>query len=147
MILKTFLTVLVFSLFTMVVQASDMVVGYVKTAKGDALIVRGNEIIPARINEIISRNDILKTGTNSTLGVTMKDDTLIAMGSNSEVIISEFNFSPAEGKLNLFVRMLRGCVVFTSGIIGKISPESVNFSTPVGDIGLRGTRFAARLVE
>lgn len=147
MILKSFLTILIFSFLTVAAQASDTIIGYVKTAKGDATIVRGKNVIRARINDKISRKDVLKTGANSALGVTLKDDTLIALGSNSEVVVSEFNFSPAEGKLNLFARILKGCVELTSGIIAKLSPETVKFSTPVGDIGIRGTRFAVNIAE
>jgi len=141
-LLKIFFIALIVTSSITTVQADHLFIGYVKTAKGDASIVRGKQIIPARINEQISRNDVLKTGAKSSLGVALKDDTLIALGSNSEVIISEYNFSPGEGKLNLFTKMLKGCVEFASGIIGKLSPETVRFSTPVGDISLRGTRFA-----
>jgi len=140
--------ILLFSLlFSIAAQAADEVVGYVKTTKGDATIVRGKSIIPARINEKISIHDVLKTGAKSSLGVVLKDDTLIALGSNSEVSIREFNFSPGEGKLSLFIRLLKGCALFSSGIIGKLSPGTVKFATPVGDIGLRGTRFLVSLAE
>ncbi len=147
MSIKTYVSVLVLFIFTAAAQASDPAVGYVKTVKGEAVIVRENKIIPAQMNEKVMKNDILKTGTNSSLGITLKDDTQIALGSKSELIISEFIFSPAEGKLNLIARMLKGCVEFASGIIAKLSPESVNFTTPVGDIALRGTRFAISIAE
>lgn len=133
-------------LFSASVQA-DEVVGYVKTARGKASISRGKNILPARINEKIFRNDILKTGANSSLGVALRDDTQIALGPNSEVNIREFDFSPGEEKLNLFVRLIKGCALFSSGIISKLSPQSVKFSTPVGDIGIRGTQFIVSLAE
>jgi len=145
---RLFFAILAFSLiFSFSAQAADEVVGYVKTVKGDASIVRGKSILPARVNEKISRNDILKTGANSSLGVVLRDDTLIALGSKSEVNIRDFNFSPGEGKLSLLVRLLKGCALFSSGIIGKLSPESVKFSTPVADIGIRGTKFVISLAE
>jgi hypothetical protein len=145
---RVFFAILAVSLILSIsAQAADEVVGYVKTTKGEASIVRGKSIFPARVNEKISRNDVLKTGANSSLGVALRDDTLIALGSNSEVNIRDFSFSPGEGKLKLFVRLLKGCALFSSGIIGKLSPESVKFSTPVADIGLRGTQFVVSLVE
>jgi len=67
--------------------------------------VRGKSIVPDRVNEKIARNDLLKTGANSSLGVALRDDTLIALGSNSEVNIRDFSFSPGEGKLKLFVKV------------------------------------------
>lgn len=133
--------------FSITAQAADDFIGYVKMAKGDARIVRGKSVIPAEINQKISLHDVLKTGANSSMGITLKDDTMIALGSNSEVIISEFYFSPGEGKMGLFTKLLKGCVEFSSGIIGKLTPEKVKCSTPVGDIGLRGTRFAILIAE
>ncbi|MEN6317715.1 MAG: FecR domain-containing protein [Syntrophaceae bacterium] len=137
--------ILFFLLIAVAAHASDAVVGYVKTTKGKALIVRENKATAARINDKIFRNDVLKTGADSSLGVSFKDDTLIALGSNTELIVSKFNFSPAEGKLEIFIKMLRGSVVYLSGIISKLSPKSSRFSTPVGDICLRGTHFAVRI--
>jgi len=146
--LRVFFAVLAFFLiFSSSAQAADEVVGYVKTVKGEASIVRGKGNLPARVNDKILKTDILKTGAKSSLGVVLKDDTLIALGSNSEVHINEFNFSPGEGKLGLLVRLLNGCALFSSGIIGKLSPESVKFSTPVALIGVRGTKFVVSLVE
>lgn len=136
-----------FLLFTISVHAADDAIGYVKTAKGDASIVRGKNTIPAQINQKISIHDVLKTGANSSLGITLKDDTMIALGSNSEIIISEFDFSPGEGKMGLFTKFLKGCIEYASGIIGKLAPEKVRCATPVGDIGLRGTRFAILIAE
>lgn len=146
--LKHFLVILSFCLvFSVTAQAADDVVGYIKTAKGDASIVRGKNVIPAQINQKISIHDILKTGPNSSMGITLKDDTMIALGSNSEVSISEFQFSPGEGKMGLFTKLLKGCIEYASGIIGKLAPERVKCATPVGDIGLRGTRFAIMIAE
>ena len=145
--LKTILCWLIlFSAFSTVsAHAADEVIGYVKTIKGNALIVRENKAMTAHVNSSILRNDILKTGANSSLGISLKDDTLIALGSNTELVVSKFNFSPAEGKLGIFLKMLRGSVVYLSGIISKLSPETSRFSTPVGDICLRGTHFAVRV--
>jgi hypothetical protein len=36
-------------------------------------------------------------------------------------------------------------VAYLSGIIAKLSPESVRFETPVGNVGIRGTKFAIKV--
>jgi hypothetical protein len=38
-------------------------------------------------------------------------------------------------------------MVYLSGLIGKLAPESARFETPVASIGIRGTRFAVKLDE
>jgi hypothetical protein len=41
--------------------------------------------------------------------------------------------------------MVKGTFVYLSGVIGKLSPESIRLETPVGTIAIRGTRFAAKI--
>jgi hypothetical protein len=38
-------------------------------------------------------------------------------------------------------------MAYLSGLIGKLSPESARFETPVASIGIRGTRFAVKTDE
>jgi hypothetical protein len=38
-------------------------------------------------------------------------------------------------------------MAYVSGLIGKISPQSVRFETPVASIGIRGTHFAVKVEE
>jgi hypothetical protein len=133
--------------FPIFCNASDVPVGSVNRLKGTASIVRKNQTIPARIGEKIYMMDALKTGRDGSLGVVFKDDTLLSIGPQSEIIISEFLFSPAEGKLSIVTRLLRGSAIYLTGIIGKLSPESVRFETPVANIGIRGTKFAVKIED
>jgi hypothetical protein len=125
--------------------ASDGSVAKVKTVKGPASIVRGQSVVPAVLNEKVFQGDTLKTGADGSLGVVFKDDTLIALGPNSEVVVDVFLFAPAEGKLSIVTRMLRGTAAYISGIIAKLSPQSARFETPVATIGIRGTRLLVKV--
>lgn len=134
-----------FVTYATLVVASDAPVGSVKTIKGMASIVREDKVISAKKSEKILNGDILRTGADGSMGVIFKDDTLISLGPNSELIIEEFLFSPAEGKLSIVTRMLRGTAAYLTGIIAKLSPESVRFETPVASVGIRGTRFLIKV--
>jgi hypothetical protein len=122
-------------------------VGRVKTANGSASIVRGQSSLPAVVNERVFQGDSLRTGPDGSLGVILKDDTSLSLGPNSVVVVDQFLFAPAEGKLSLVTRMLRGTAVYFSGIIAKLSPQSVRFETPNATIGIRGTRFLVKIDE
>jgi hypothetical protein len=115
--------------------------------KGTASIIRKNQVIPAQIGEKVYRMDSLKTGRDGSLGVIFKDDTLLSIGPQSEIIISEFLFSPAQGKLSIVTKLLKGTAIYLTGIIAKLSPESVRFETPVANIGIRGTKFAVKIKD
>jgi hypothetical protein len=125
--------------------ASDGSVARVKAVKGPASIVRGQTIIPAVSNEKVFQGDTLRTGTDGSLGVVFKDDTLISLGPNSELVVDVFLYAPAEGKLSFVARMLRGTAAYVSGIIAKLSPQSARFETPVATIGIRGTRLLVKV--
>lgn len=127
------------------VCAADSPAGYLKTARGEACIVRHNEIIPAAAGDRIFNNDTLRTGTDGSLGITFMDDTVMSMGPDSEVVLKDFEFSPAEGRMSIFTRMIKGTVVYLSGIIAQLSPEAVRFETPSAHIGFMGTRFAVKV--
>jgi FecR protein len=128
-------------------QAGELPVGCIKTVMGSAVIVRLNQPLPAKIGEKIFKNDSFKTGPDGSLGMILKDDTLLSLGPNTEVTINEFFFSPAEGKLSIVTRLFKGTVAYLSGIIAKLSPDSVRFETPVGNVGIRGTKFAVKIEE
>ncbi|MGA3084836.1 MAG: FecR domain-containing protein [Thermodesulfobacteriota bacterium] len=127
--------------------AMEIPVGSIKMVKGSAVIVRLNQTLSAKIGENIFKNDSLKTGADGSLGMIFKDDTLLSLGPNSEVVIQEFMFSPGEGKLALVTRMIKGTAAYLTGIITKLAPESVRFETPVGSAGVRGTKFVVKIEE
>jgi hypothetical protein len=126
-------------------QAMELPVGSIKTIKGTAVILRQHQTLPARVGEKIYKNDSFKTGPEGSLGMIFKDDTLLSLGPNTEVTINEFLFSPAEGKLSIITRLIKGTAAYMTGIIAKLSPESVRFETPVGNVGIRGTKFAVKV--
>jgi len=134
-----------FLLYPFFANASDQAVGNIKTLKGKASIIRNSNALAAKIGSELYANDSLKTGADGSLSIVFKDDTLISIGPDSELAINEFHFSPAEGQLSIVTRLLKGTSAYVSGIIGKLSPQSVRFETPVANIGIRGTKFAVKI--
>jgi hypothetical protein len=127
--------------------AEDLPVANIKTLKGTVALERqGRTLVPME-GERIFKNDLLKTGSDGAVGLTFKDNTLISLGSNTKLAIKEFDFSPVEGKLSFVARLFKGTVAYLSGMIAKISPEAVRFETPVGNAGIRGTKFVVRVEE
>jgi hypothetical protein len=127
--------------------AADSPAGIVKTAKGVASIVRQEKVVPAAGGQRIFKGDIVTTGPDGSLGIIFEDDTLLSLGPNSEVVINEYIFAPAQGNLSIVIRMIKGTAAYLSGIIAKLSPQSVKFETPTATLGVRGTRFCAQVVE
>lgn len=120
-------------------------IGSVKLSSGAAVVLRAGQALPAQPGLQLELNDLLRTGADGSLGVILRDDTRISLGPESEVVLDQFLFAPAAGELSLVVRMVRGIVQFISGEIGRLAPERVKFETPVGVVGVRGTRFLVKI--
>jgi hypothetical protein len=124
--------------------AQDATVGSVKTASGEAFVIRTGQTLSATIGLRLSQGDLLRTADGS-LGVILRDDSVLSLGPDSELVIDEFVFSPGEGNLSLLLRLIKGTAAFLSGQISKLSPNATTLETPVATIGVRGTRFAVKV--
>ena len=89
--------------------------------------------------------DIVKTDDKGGIGLIFTDDTIISMGSKSEIVIEDYLFEPTDGKLSFIARMIQGTVSFISGKITKLSPDSVRLETPAATIGVRGTHILVKV--
>ena len=119
--------------------------GFVKIAEGQATVTRRDQSMPAAPGLALEEGDVLKTGADGHLGVVLRDDTRVSLGPDTEVRIDRFVFAPAQGQLALVLKMVRGVAAYVSGKIGQLSPDAVRVETPVATVGVRGTRFVAKV--
>ena len=122
-------------------------IGVVRKSAGQAAVTREGQLLPAAVGTKLRAGDTLSTGADGSLGVILRDDSILSLGPESRIVIQRFLFSPSDGKLGLFARISRGTMAYLSGLIGKLAPESVRFETPTASIGTRGTFFAVKVGE
>jgi hypothetical protein len=120
-------------------------VGLLKVVAGTAVVLRGDQTLPARAGLVLFEGDVLRTGADGRLGVVLRDDTRLSLGPETEIRIDRFVFAPAKGQLALVLKMARGIAAYVSGKIAKLSPDAVRVETPVAIIGVRGTRFVGKV--
>ena len=121
-------------------------IGVVKTASGEVFILREGRSMAALPGQQLVLGDVLSTGATGSLGVILRDDTVLSLGPSSETRIEQFAFEPAEQRLGMVLRVTRGLISYLSGRISKLAPGSVRIETPVATLGIRGTRLVARIV-
>ena len=139
--------VLVGVLATPAVAQERPVAGKIKTATGAAFIVRDGAQTPAQLGQVVYESDSLRTGADGKIGVTLNDDTRLSLGSNSELKLERFMFTPADSAFGLALKFVKGVSTYVSGRIAKLSPDSVKLETPAAIIGVRGTTLAIRVTE
>jgi hypothetical protein len=136
---------LVFAAATPVSAQHQSAAGRVKIASGSAVIVRHNGPIPAQEGQLVYEADLLRTGADGSLGITLKDETRVSLGPNSEVRLERFVFAPADGALGLVLKFVRGAAAYVSGRIAKLAPDAIRLETPAAIVGVRGTSLAIRV--
>ena len=119
--------------------------GIIKAVSGDVFITSSQTTIKAVSNMRIIQGDSIKTGPNSSAGLIFEDDTVVALGPNSEMYIDNFLFEPADKKLSFITRMISGTFSFITGQIAKLAPQKVILETPDATLGVRGTKFLVKV--
>jgi len=121
-------------------------VGRIKVVTGSAFIVRAGALVPAQAGQAVFQADGLRTGADGRVGITLRDDTRLSLGPNSEVRLDRFAYAPAESQVGLVLRIVRGVVAYVSGRIAKLSPDSIRLEAPGAIVGVRGTTLAVRVL-
>lgn len=126
-------------------QAQTAPIAQVKTLMGQAVLVRSGQETALMVGDQLFLEDTLRTGKDSALGISFEDNTIISLGSGSELALAGFAFEPSQGNLSFLARLLKGTMLYVSGLIAKLSPEDVKISTPVATVTVRGTRLLVRI--
>ncbi|HEY6135712.1 MAG TPA: FecR domain-containing protein [Rubrivivax sp.] len=120
-------------------------VGQVKVAKGQVAVERAGRTLAAQVGMPLELADILKTGTDGSVGVTMRDNSLLSAGPNSVLSLERFEFDPATNEGRFESRLQRGTLAVVSGRIAKSAPSAMTVRTPSAVLGVRGTEFLVRV--
>jgi hypothetical protein len=140
-----FLFLLLGALCAPAARAEEPAIGYVKTVMGDATVTNGKIHVTAQPGTPVFLGSQLKTGAQSSMGVTFKDDTVMSFGANTELTVDAYLYAPAQSQFKLAATLLRGSLNYVSGLIAKLQPDAVSVKTPTGIIGVRGTQFVVKV--
>jgi len=121
-------------------SASDDV-GQIKVAKGQVMVDRSGKSLPAEVGMTLAAADVVKTGTDGSVGITMRDSSRLSAGPNSVLSLDHFEFDPTTHEGRFDTGLQRGTLAVASGRIAKQSPQAMTVRTPSAVLGVRGTDF------
>lgn len=119
--------------------------GTIKSSKGLVHIERSGERIPAVAGGAVYVSDKVRSGGDSSFGITLKDNTLLSAGPNSLIIVSKFAYDTTSNVGAMSIGVRKGTLAVATGKIAKATPESVDFHTPTSVLGVRGTEFVVEV--
>ena len=112
-----------------------------KNVSGGLKVERNGASLDATPGMQLFMSDKVVSDSGSSAGMVFKDGTLLTVGPSTEIQIRDYLFEPKNSKYEFSVYLAKGTAIYSSGKIGKLSPESVKVNTPTATVGVRGTRF------
>lgn len=113
----------------------------IKSSSGIAGVERGTVRLRAVPGLLISVGDRIVTGKNGRIGLSFIDNTRFAIGPNSRVTVSKFDYDRTRQQGNFITEVDRGSLAVVSGRIAKSGKDTMKVRTPNSLLGVRGTRF------
>ena len=122
-------------------------VGQIKVAKGQVFVDRNGQQLAGQVGMALEPADVVRTGADGSVGITMRDNSLLSAGPNSILSLTRFEFEPTTGEGRFDAQLQRGTLAVVSGRIAKKSPQAMTVRTPSSLLGVRGTEFAVSVDE
>ena len=122
-------------------------VGQIKVATGQVFVDRKGQSLPGRVGLALETDDVLRTGADGSVGITMRDNSLLSAGPNSILTLEHFEFDPTTSDGRFDARLRRGTLAVVSGRIAKKEPRAMTVRTPSAVLGVRGTEFVVSVDE
>ena len=120
--------------------AAQEAIGAVSRIQGEASGKRGSSSRALGLKASVFLNEVVSTGEAARLEVTFTDNTRLTLGENAKLTLDRYVFNPAAGRGTIRFRVV-GALRFLSGQVSKLARSDVSVTTPVANIGIRGTEF------
>ena len=115
-------------------------IGRVDTVKGFATVVRvDGQTETLALGAPIYKGDRLKTGSGSSLGLLLGDETTVAMAAKAEMVLDDLVYNPDEQSGSLSISILDGLFTMNTGNIAKTDEQAMIVRTPRAMSAIRGT--------
>ncbi|WP_324135448.1 cadherin-like domain-containing protein, partial [Bradyrhizobium sp.] len=112
-------------------------VGHVVKLTGSASIVRNGVTIDVNTGDNVYQNDVVQTGSGSTVGLVLNDGTTFNMTANARLMLNDLVYDANSTSNTALFTLVQGAANFVAGQVAKTGDMKV--ATPVASIGIRGT--------
>ena len=116
-------------------------IGQIKVTRGQVSIERGGQALPGAAGARLQTGDVLKTGPDGSVGLTMGDNSVLSAGPNSILSLDRYEFDATTSQGQFDASLQKGSLAVISGRIAKQSPDAMKVRTPSSILGVRGTEF------
>ena len=107
------------------------VVGHVAKLAGSASIVRNGVTVELNNGDAVYQNDVVQTGSGSTIGLVMIDGTTFNLTANARLMLNDLTFDATSTSNTSLFTLMEGAASFVAGQVAKTGDMKVG--TPVAD--------------
>jgi hypothetical protein len=125
----------------LVTPATAAEIGQIKVSKGQVSVERDGQALPGILGMRLLPSDVLKTGPDGSVGVTMSDNSLLSAGPNTILALDRYEFDSTTNQGRFDAQLQKGSLAVISGRIAKQTPDAMTVRTPAAILGVRGTEF------
>ena len=111
-------------------------IGSTAVARNDVTRDLAGAMGPLTVGDLVYRNEVVRTGADSTAKLIFLDSTNLGVGPVSRVTLDQFVYVGQSNGQKMAVNLAKGVFRFTTG---KLDKSAYIISTPSAAIGVRGT--------
>ena len=135
------------ALVVLMSSSASAEIARIKSSTGNAIVQRGAAHVPAATGQELQAGDWIVTGKDGRVSLTFIDNTRFAIGPNSRVAVSKFEYDRTRQQGSFVTQVDRGSLAVVSGKIAKSGQDAMKVRTPNSLLGVRGTRFIVEVAK
>lgn len=120
-------------------------IGEVEEAEGQVTALRDGQQINLQVGDPVYLEDEIISEAGEAIGLRLVDGTQFSIAENSRMVLDEFVYDPNAGQGAVAISVLSGAFSFVSGQASAFGPDAMTVNTPVGTMGIRGTKVIGRI--
>ena len=112
-------------------------VGHVVKMTGSASVVRNGVTVTLNNGDTVLQNDVVQTGSGSSLGLVMIDGTTFNLSAGARMMLNDLTYDATSTSNSSLFTLVQGAASFVAGQVAKTGDMKVG--TPIATMGIRGT--------
>lgn len=133
---------LFFVLLTLLfLRAQAESVGVISVSVGEVSWYRAGNELQLQRGDAVEQGDKVSTGRNARLVLKMNEGSVITLGADTSVQLSEWQYSAGSDSNSARLEFVEGAFRFITGLITRQADPQLTVTTPAATIGIRGTDF------
>ncbi len=138
-------SILIAAMACVAAQPALAEIGRIKNVTEGVQVLRDGRAITARSGLRLEEGDVITTNRTARVGITMADDTRLAVGPNSRITLDEYEYDRRRQTGRSVTSVNRGTLGVTSGNITRTGRDRMRVRTPTSTLGVRGTTFVVEV--